>query len=545
MDSKYFVDIKVTNNNGSPWVKTMLGMVKGYAFIENRLLTPDELMEHCHSAVMREEADDTPDCERILQQLNGCFSVILNLEKRAYIISDRMKTYPLFYQEIDGAYYITDTAEETLKILPKRTLDRMSLLQFLSCGYLTSGNSLFSDVKLAPPGYIVEMSIYGQIIYHYTTRDPEKVHRSKDDLFRKGMEALENSFKRSLRIVGKRTIVVPLSGGYDSRLIACLCRKYNIENVICFSYGIEGSREVETSRRVAEKLGYPWHSVVYTAEKWGEMVRSTAFTDYIKYGGNLNAVAHIQDFLALHELTERGVIPSDSVFMPGHTGDVIGGSQLPMDMNINTLARNIYEKYYCLNIVNRKARKEIHKDLTFYAWTSGLIYKRSDPCYEGFYQWGVNSRQSNFIINSVRAYEFFGHSWQIPLWDSEFEQLWNSVPFKERMGSALYNEFLFESYFEPMQVAFRKNNECGLPSLWQRFVRRFTSANNRYRIKLLLNRNGLYDFPKDEIGLDEAAKVLRKMFTTDQPDFVLQKDDIMSVKALYYLYLLNPAKERD
>lgn len=540
MDHKSFVNIRVSNNLGSPWVETAIGMVKGYAFLEDRLLSPQELLIYCKHAI-----DCFEDREERLEQLNGCFSIILNMKDRICLISDKLKTYPLFYQLVDGVYYITDTGQETLKYLPQRILQRNSLLQFLSCGYLTGGNTLFKDVKLVAPAYIVE--IYKEIMYAYpySNRVQPKVRRSKEEVIQKGAEALEHAFQRSLQLVNGRTIILPLSGGYDSRLIACLCRKYNVEKVICFSYGIEGCEEVEVSRRVAEKLGYPWHSVLCTAEKWGALVRSSAFQDYIQYGGNLNAIAHIQDFLALHELTEKGIIPPNSVFIPGHTGDVLGGSHLPRQMRIGSLLRDLYEKYFCLNILNNKAWSELNKEMYQLIWLSYGRNGQDEFCYEAFYQWGVNTRQSNFIINAVRAYEFFGHSWLLPMWDDEFEHFWSSVPYSERVGSALYTEFAFRNYFEPMGVAFRKKEANGLPSRWQRLVWRLVSRDIRYVIKLFMSQRGLYHFPKDNAGLDEAAKALKSMFTIDVPELVLQKEEIMSIKALYYLSLLNPAKAPD
>ena len=57
--------------------------------------------------------------------------------------------------------------------------------------------------------------------------------------------------------------LIRLSGGNDSRLIACLCKKFGLDNVTCFTYGREDSFEVAISKKVASALGYMWYFVEY------------------------------------------------------------------------------------------------------------------------------------------------------------------------------------------------------------------------------------------------------------------------------------------
>jgi len=47
--------------------------------------------------------------------------------------------------------------------------------------------------------------------------------------------------------------------------------------------------------------------------------------------------------------------------------------------------------------------------------------------------WGIQERQAKFITNAVRAYEFWGLNWWLPLWDREFTDYWMKVPFKHRV----------------------------------------------------------------------------------------------------------------
>lgn len=47
-------------------------------------------------------------------------------------------------------------------------------------------------------------------------------------------------------------------------------------------------------------------------------------------------------------------------------------------------------------------------------------------------------RQSKFIANSVKCYEYFGFEWRIPLWDNEIADYWMRVPARCRYGRNLF-----------------------------------------------------------------------------------------------------------
>lgn len=50
----------------------------------------------------------------------------------------------------------------------------------------------------------------------------------------------------------------------------------------------------------------------------------------------------------------------------------------------------------------------------------------------------LNGRQTKFIVNSVRVYEFFGFQWRIPLWDTELIDFFLQVPISCRINQLLY-----------------------------------------------------------------------------------------------------------
>ena len=56
-------------------------------------------------------------------------------------------------------------------------------------------------------------------------------------------------------------------------------------------------------------------------------------------------------------------------------------------------------------------------------------------------------RQSNFIIQMQRSYDFNGLLWRMPFWDKDYMKLWGSVPLKFKLNGNLYNRALREENF--------------------------------------------------------------------------------------------------
>lgn len=547
------VDISLNNNRIRAWHRFPAGYVKGYAFEGTTLLSETDLYNKCSEALKSRQL------HKLLYALNGHFSVILTEKKRTVLIADKLKTYPLFYFKKGEDYFITDTADTVLEQIPEVRLYPSSVEEYLGAGYLSGDKTLLTGCNIVRSATYVTLaysrtffqvkeegasaiSMREQINTHvrqYYSQKSLPVIKDTGSIAPRVNAILERVVGRMLQVAAGRTIVLPLSGGYDSRLIACLCKKYQVPHVICYSYGIKDSPESEVSRKVAEQLGFPWHYVEYTTEKWEKLLDGPIFETYMRYGGNLNTIPHIQDLLAIHELTVKKILPANAVVVPGHTGDVIGGSHLPPNINRNNIVDKLYDKYFVINTLKPDSKKNILHALDV-ALKSESFPENKEACYQAFQLWNIRNRQANFIVNSVRAYELMGLDWYLPLWDDEYEQFWNSIPYTLRVGSTLYNTYMFEEFFEPYKVGFHKNKaEIRRPG-YIRLLRSVFSADSRYLLKRKLEQLHLYSFPKDLNALDTVGEILMKKDFRKENEYLLHsKPDSMSMKSLFYLSLLH------
>ena len=100
-------------------------------------------------------------------------------------------------------------------------------------------------------------------------------------------EELETNKKRSKRIIkeeiGKaiteRTknlegFGIMFSGGVDSTFLALMCKKSNI-NFTCYSIGLEGSKDIEYSKKIAERYSFNLKCKIVTLEEVEKYVEET------------------------------------------------------------------------------------------------------------------------------------------------------------------------------------------------------------------------------------------------------------------------------
>lgn len=528
MDIKGNVHIILNNCKGDKWVHADNGWTRGHAFIDNRLLTGDSLVDYCKSVIRQ------CDYKERLSKINGFFVVIVWVEEVIYIISDKMRTFPLFYYQENNTFFIYDNADELLNYKSCLKIKEENVDYFLACGYLGGDKTLVEGCNVVPPASIVSFD-NGRINEElYCDRAYPKKNAIK--------EYQEKCFDITAGIAGRletvssgRQIVIPLSGGYDSRLIACICKMFGISNVKCYTYGIKGSHEASVAMEIAERLKLPIYFIESSEAKWKEIFHTDIVKDYLIYGGNIDSVAHLQDFFAVYELKKCGLISDNAIFVPGHTGDLLAGRHFLPYITKGNLVKSVYDKYFIINVLNKKAEGKLKNILKSELRVNDI--KTLEDCYEAIYQWNLNCRQPSYIINSVRAYEFFGYSWWLPLWDDEFVRFWSSIFCCQRKDAKLYDRFIFDKFFIPLGVDKRKE-EINVSCLG-RIARRFLTFGDKYRMKLLLNKMRMYHFDVDNSMLCKAVDFIKAYGVYNDTDLLPCTYDSMSAKSLFYLYYID------
>ncbi len=441
-------------NEYYPWRKVKLKEAecyfKGNVFFENKLLSPEKLAELIFPLICKEGQGKEKKTGAFLEKLNGEFAFIAETKDIIFCTVDKTRSIPLFYIKTKNSFIVSDSAYY-LKDKINQPLNEEKAAEFMVAGFVTGNETLFDDIKQIRAGEFLlyqKNEKYLKSCCYFRFLHGNYYELPETGLLEMLDQTLVNAFSRLIESTSKqgKRLIVPLSGGLDSRIIVAMLKRLGVNDVICMTYGRKGSRESEISKYVAEALGYEWLFVEYTAKKWRECYTSKEVELFRIWAGNLSSLPHMQDLLAVQELQAQGKIPENSVFVPGHTGY---GSQIPDSTSFDSEAylEASLKKHYnlwrwpCGQELEKIFKQRISKS------TSGLEIKDNETFVNAIEYFDSNERQAKYIYNSVRVYEFVGYEWRIPLCDTELIEFFLRVPVEYRINLNLYKKYARDCLF--------------------------------------------------------------------------------------------------
>lgn len=447
----------VLNNKFYDWQSIDFCSFTGKMFQGNELVSVGTLYEDLkHVQCMY-------DIKQLVNLYNGFYAVVYETDDFICAFVDRIRSIPLFYtyDSNSSLFIISDDVENIIKVIGKRDFDPIAEKEFLYTGYVTGKDTLCKDIKQLKAGSYLFFDKKNNVLkveqyykfWHFenkTYSDILEIHNELDYI-------MNQCTKRLIKYAAGRQIVIPLSGGYDSRLLALMLKKLDYTNVLCFSYGLKDNPEAIVSQQVAKDLGFEWTFVEYTDKKMNDYWKDeTLVGSYYVYGSNHVSLPVFQDFFAVSELKKTGKLNETAIFLPGHSGDFPPGSHIPYDTRFGTRGKN--DNFFVATLVSHyslvKWDNLSRKSYKFWSdrLTSTIDYLNINSVtdYANYFElWDWQERQAKFIVNNVRVYEFFGYDWYLPFWDYDYMFFWQNIPLSLRVHkSDTYDEYVNRLYYD-------------------------------------------------------------------------------------------------
>lgn len=433
--------------------------VRGQAWFEGAFLDARQLAARLCALLRDPAAAPTVVCRRILSALNGHFALVVRTPHETVAAVDRSRTIPLFYGTAGQRILLSDEARRVRAFVADQHMDPDAVTEFLLTGYVTGRDTLYATVKQVRPGEIirirdgapasVEREHYCRFL-HTDARD------EPDEMLCQAMSSLfERVFDRFRQSLQGRRIVVPLSGGFDSRLIVAGLKQAGVRDVVCFTYGRPGNDDSALSQQVARQLGYEWHFVPYTRETWRTWFRSEAGCAYRHYATNLCSLTHLQEAPALQALRAKGVLQPGDEIAPGHTplGGYIPPHWAALRGDDDVMREILRFHYSCwrwwpgASGLGNRLEQRILTSLAIAAAQNAIEVSSHIEL------WEIDERHAKFILNCLRAYEFHGCGWRLPICDNDVWEFDIALPLRCREGRRLYQHYLRTVLFPRMGLA--------------------------------------------------------------------------------------------
>ncbi|UAM98469.1 asparagine synthase C-terminal domain-containing protein [Polaribacter litorisediminis] len=449
------MNISLQHNKGFHWFKSDALFFKGYFYIDDHFYEKENALNHL-STIKKSK-----DFKKLLSSINGVFTIIISLEDKFYIASDITRSFPIFYTFQNKKLHVSDAIIDLKNKFKINDFDSLSEIEFKSSHHTHGKKTLLKNVFQVQAGsYLIVKNntvIENEFFFSYAIQ--KESSDSYSLLKNKVVIAFENSFKRLINSLENRTAVVPLSGGYDSRLIAVMLKKHNYKNVVCYTYGHKNSFEIENSKKTAQALGFKWFFIEYTPLLIEGYLKTDEFKKYAHFAGKLSSMPYLQEYFAVKYLSEANLISKDAIFIPGFAGDLLGGSQflkvIPENLKTDEIVNLIVATKFSHHTLSTVQKKRIAKEVL-------INLKKLDANYSNkiassvFENYDLTEKIAKYIFNSANFYTFFGYEHRFPFWDTALLTFFKAVPVKYKIMKTLFDEVLIDEYFKPYQVSFGK-----------------------------------------------------------------------------------------
>lgn len=394
--------------------------------------------------------------------INGHFTLVVQKNDLTFIAVDKIRSTPIFFTKFKNDFFIDSDPKNLVNRNEfDKSTNENAKLELLMSGFTIGNKTIYKKLNTLKAGEIVLFRDNNYERLQYYKYFDEIVNKSFDKYLEELSEVTLNIFRKMLKQIGNRQIIVPLSAGNDSRLIASILKHLGATNVKCYSYGTTGNFEANISRIIANKLGYEWKFIPLTHKSEKKYYASNDYKKYLDFSESFCSVPYFQSLSTIKYLQDLKWIESDAIFINGNTGDFISGGHintkkeddLEKNNNVNLRKNNILnqliEKHFSLwgylkteNNLNQ-LKKNLWNDI---ANGCGDINSKNKD--HQFYEYSeFIDRQSKYVISGQKVYEYYGYHWRIPLWDDDYLFFWQKVPLNCKLKQKLYVKMLKKNNF--------------------------------------------------------------------------------------------------
>lgn len=436
--------IKLNNHKIFPWKNKKNIFIRGYAFIHGKTHNAESLIE------LFLKKKNKSELISLIKELDGPFSIIININEEIFVFVNILRSFPLFYKINKEDIIVTDFFN--VDQLKNENINTENLEMFKN-GLSTLGETtLLHNWFQLQSGEYLEIKKESYSINKYWDLQYAEIQEKSLNMSLKILRnSYEETFENVVKFLDGRTAVIPLSGGHDSRLVAYYLYKLKYPKVITYSYGTKNIDENKYSEEVSKALGFKHYYVEYDNNKNRKIYKKMS-KDYLLFSGNVGVVPCIQELIALKELTDKEVINKNCVVIPGFACDAL------YDGTINNFVEKsdslgkfnisnfIIQKYYKIRNVELSNNLKVLLEKK----TKSLMKNPQEENLKNYLEiiekFDLLERQSKFIQNAVRVYEFFDLEWITPYFSLSQLEIIEKIDYSHRVNRNLMYKFEEKEY---------------------------------------------------------------------------------------------------
>ena len=417
-------------------------MTRGYAWHKNEFYKPDGI------AALLKEINTPDDFIESTASFNGCFSLYKETEEYVFLASDMFGSYPLFYAVKDNDIIVSDNTEWIVMKTGYDKINKKAERDITYTGYSYHNETLVKGIfqVIASECIIINKrtrAVERRLHFTYTFEKNNILNSVSaasifDDICSKTADRLVKSLEG-------RNCIVFLSGGVDSRFCAYLLKIAGYsEKTTLLTYGSKFSPDYKAAVKTAKALGMKHLFISYKRKDWRNTYNDSESIAFLRYSQNLSISSHLREHFVIKELLEKDLISKNDIIVPGHLGTVAGRKYTFKQLKDSASThRRLVDKTVLFYNMNR------FKGGTDYLLerTHSLFPQEENETDPMFFLSMYNNAATctysiKYLMNSLRAYDFYGLQWRLPLLDYELVSFFNHLPFEEISSKTFFKNYI-------------------------------------------------------------------------------------------------------
>lgn len=409
------------------------------------------LSQSSSKQLIRDYNDNTPVINILIQlyQKTSFFGFILRKDDEIFCAVDPTRSYPISFKRDQKNFAVGDF--DLLTDYSAISSDTNDVEMFLSSGYFLGDRTISTDVASIPAGNYLIYKDNKYFLEEYHRYSPQLFNTENRifhdyELYHQIDRSLNTSIQNTIEKADGRRIVLSLSAGLDSRLILSKLLETKYDNIECISWGPLGNGDSTGAARIASHANVPWSHIETDKNFCKSIFWSEIRKEFWRYGFNGVSIPSFQEFFVLCKLRDSASYGVDDVLLVngqsgdynsgGHLANIDGG--LTADQVLNdfiTKHFGLFPKLAASGAFVKNVESMLKADFGVHSDTLRELILALDV-FE-FYE-----RQSKWVINGQRSADFFGYSWDLPLWHSSVVKCFEQMDYSSRLNQACFKSYI-------------------------------------------------------------------------------------------------------
>lgn len=442
---------------------------------------------------------------RFAEKPDGSFNAVIidSAKKKLVLGNDRMGHRQMYYVEDDDLFLFSTELKAFLAYEGfDRTIDKRAIADYFNIGYCIGDRTFFKAVRRLGGGHVVEVTSSGARFIPYWDFNFDHVSTASVPEM---VEEIDTMYRDIIRkqVGDSRDIIVPLSGGLDSRFILAHVLQLGREPH-CFTHGVPGCLDLEIAREIASSLNVKNHRFIHINPQW--------FVDYhdrfVFYTeGMISTVScMLLGISAQYGLPARTTHFANGIFGgPTNFGSpYFRPYDMVDDISHSDKLRNLKRSLFG-DLATPQSYEKFAPEFGQYAQTQYDIsleeeFAHFEARFPRFYQqkdvFFIRNRLARFM-NQVDCHRYIWHD-HFALYDDRLVDFYMKLPAELMCGRRLFMEYFKQKRPDLARISYQSTgvNLFQKPTAMQQRLRRW---NKRYRYligRLSLGKINLYNLER-------------------------------------------------